>query len=154
MIHDSQPAIWPNWLRSFMNLSGGGELEGKREERKVRPKKIIRKNPHNSCCAAGDGTDPLWHSSVVPSLSCSSCLLAGPHLSHARTALGFPATSYAAPCPGDCTIITGLVPLEHWMGDPPSPLAVQGLCPPLHPPEVFGPKRATVPLSCVLPKSQ
>lgn len=49
MIHDSQTAIWPNWPRSFVNLSGGGELEGKREERKVRPKKIIRKNPHNSC---------------------------------------------------------------------------------------------------------
>lgn len=44
VIHDSQPAIWPNWLRSFVNLSGGGELEGKREERKVRKKNNKKKS--------------------------------------------------------------------------------------------------------------
>lgn len=52
VIHDSQPAIWPNWLRSFVNLPGGGEREkGGKEKggKEGETKKIIRKNPHNSC---------------------------------------------------------------------------------------------------------
>lgn len=70
-----------------------------------------KKNPHNSCRAAGDGADPLWHSTVVPSLSYSSCFLAGPHSSHARTARDFPCHLIGS------TLPTGLHTC-HWACSP------------------------------------
>lgn len=117
MIHDSHPAIWPNWPGSFVNLSRGGERKGKREERKARKK--IRKI---RTILAELRVMELTHFGTAP-WSPASPAPAASWLGHIHLMPAWPvtflATSYAAPCQRDCTLATGPAPQGNGVRDPP-----------------------------------
>ena len=101
MIHDSHPAIWPNWPGSFVNLSKGGERKGKEGGKEGEGKKKKNKKKKIRTILAELRVMALTHFGTAPwspaSPAPAASWLGHIHLMPARP-LAFHAMSYAAPC--------------------------------------------------------